>query len=134
MNMRIMKVAFCLFFSGFISSCGHSPIRDHLKSEKMTLGKAQGQIKVGMSGGQVAQILGSPNIVSTGEDGNEVWIYDKMSSSVSQSSSQSGVWFIVAYGGSSSSERSSSQRTLTIVINFDKNKKVKKLAYHSSSF
>ena len=126
-----------LFFTGLAlcsMGCVHVPVRNQLKSEKMTLGQAQGQIKIGMSGGQVTQILGSPNIVSTAEDGTEVWVYDKISSSVSQSSSNTGVWLIVGVASGSRYNRTSSQRTLTIIVNFDKNKKVRNLSYHSSSF
>ena len=38
-------------------------------SEKtLSVGKVQREIKVGMTGGQVAEVLGSPNIVSTDEN------------------------------------------------------------------
>ena len=115
-------------------SCTHNPIQEQQKTEKITVGKAQSQIKKGMSGGEVAKTLGSPNIVSTDENGHEVWVYDKISSSVSQSSSQSGIWLILASVGQEDSKRTSSQKTLTIIINFDKERKVKSLSYHSSSF
>ncbi len=119
----------------FLFGCGHgSHVKKQDPSENLTVGKAQAQIKVGMSGGAVAQILGSPNIVSTGEDGHEVWIYDKISRDVSRSSSQAGVWLILGGIGQSSSQWSSAEKTLTIVIKFDEQKKVKSLSYHSSKF
>ena len=38
-------------------------------SEKtLSVGKVQREIRVGMTGGQVAEVLGSPNIVSTDEN------------------------------------------------------------------
>lgn len=49
------------------------------EGERMTVGTVQREIRVGMSGGEVASVLGSPNIVSTDEDRREVWIYDKIS-------------------------------------------------------
>ena len=128
-----MKGVKVLLIGLILAGCAGQQTSD-LESEKITVGKAQGQIKVGMSGGEVARILGSPNIVSTGEDGNEVWIYDKMTSSVSQSSSQAGVWLILAGMGRSKASQTSSQRTLTIVVNFDGDRKVKNLAYHATSF
>jgi hypothetical protein len=44
----------------------------------MTVGKVQKEIRVEMSSADVAQALGSPNIVSTDEERREVWIYDKI--------------------------------------------------------
>ena len=89
------------------------------------------------NGEEVAEILGSPNIVTTDEERREVWIYDKISSDVvySESGGGSGLipWLIVS-GGKNSGAVSKSQRTLTIIIKFDNNGKVRDLAYHSSKF
>ena len=48
-------------------------------AEKITLGFVQSKIKVGVSGEDVVAVLGSPNIVTTEDVGNETWIYDKVS-------------------------------------------------------
>ena len=56
------------------------------KGDRLTVGKVQREIKIGMPSASVAEILGSPNIVSTDEDRREVWIYDKISSNASYSS------------------------------------------------
>jgi len=91
-----------------------------------------------MSSAQVIEILGSPNMVSTDEERREVWVYDKIATDVTYSTSEggAGVWLLVlGVGGSGSSgAKSTSQRTLTIVIKFDKDSKVRDFAYHSSSF
>jgi len=47
--------------------------------QKLTLGVAQKEIKVGMSQSDVAKALGSPNMVTKDKDGIETWIYDKVS-------------------------------------------------------
>ena len=91
----------------------------------LTLGTVQKEIKVGMSGGEVAEALGSPNVVSTDEQGREVWIYDRFATEVVGSGSS---WFVTA-GASSRT-----QRSLTVVIKFDENKRVRDFAYHSSRF
>ena len=44
-------------------------------ADRMTVGKVQKEIRVGMSGAEVAQVLGSPNIVSTDEERREVWLF-----------------------------------------------------------
>ena len=110
--------------------------------EQLTVGAVQKEIRIGMAGGQVAEILGSPNIVSTDENRNEVWIYDKISTQYVQADAQAG---ILAIGGGSDviggvgasgsqSSGATSQRTLTVVIKFDENGLVRDFAYHTSRF
>jgi outer membrane protein assembly factor BamE (lipoprotein component of BamABCDE complex) len=106
--------------------------------DRLTVGTVQRTIKVGMTSAQVIEALGSPNVVTTDEERREVWIYDKIATNVtySQSEGQSGLFLILAgVGGSGSSgSTSTSQRTLTVVIKFDKDNKVRDFAYHSSQF
>jgi outer membrane protein assembly factor BamE (lipoprotein component of BamABCDE complex) len=104
-------------------------------ADRMTVGKVQKEIRVGMSGAEVAQVLGSPNIVSTDEERREVWIYDKIATDRAYSSSSGGVnALILGFGGSSAGASSTSQRTLTVIIKFDKSGKVRDFAYHTSRF
>ena len=106
--------------------------------DKLTVGTVQRNIKVGMTSAQVVEALGSPNVVTTDEERREVWVYDKIATDVtySQSEGQSGLSLILAgIGGSGSSgSKSTSQRTLTVVVKFDKDSKVRDFAYHASSF
>ena len=134
----------------FLSGCMMTPqhrraVRDD-SGDRMTVGKVQKEIRVGMSGAEVAQVLGSPNIVSTDEERREVWIYDKISTETAYSTSEGGVAslilvsltdvFLGGGGGASgtSGASSTSQRTLTVIIKFDENKKVRDFAYHTSRF
>jgi len=102
--------------------------------DRVTVGKVQREIRIGMPSSQVIEVLGSPNIVSTDENRLEVWVYDKIATDVSYSNSNGGVWLILGSVGGNSGATSTSQRTLTIVIKFDADKKVRDFAYHSSSF
>jgi len=103
-------------------------------ADRLTVGKVQGEIKVGMPASEVAAILGSPNIVTTDEQRREVWIYDKVSSdSVDTASGISGS-IIILSGGKSSRSSSTTQRTLTIIIKYDENKLVRDFAYNYSQF
>ena len=102
--------------------------------DRVTVGKVQREIQVGMPSSQVVEVLGSPNIVSTDENRLEVWVYDKIATDVSYSNSNGGVWLILGAVGGNSGAASTSQRTLTIVVKFDAEKKVRDFAYHSSSF
>ena len=100
----------------------------------------------GMSGAQVASILGSPNIVSTDGNRDEVWIYDKFATDAAYSKSRTGLLGLVigtsgdvGAGGlgiktHSAGASSRSQRTLTVVIKFDGNRQVRDFAYHTARF
>lgn len=105
--------------------------------EKLTVAKAQNDLKKGMSSAEVIEIMGSPNIISTNKEGNEVWVYDKISTQNASQSGSIGTGFIPSLfvsGGNSSSSNASSQRTLTIIIKFNNNKKVQDISYHTSRF
>jgi outer membrane protein assembly factor BamE (lipoprotein component of BamABCDE complex) len=108
----------------------HESVRGDDKST-ISVGVAQKNIKVGMSGAAVAEVLGSPNIVSTDEEGRQVWIYDRVTTSV-RATTASGPLTLVVGGAAGASERS--QSTLTIIVKFDKAEKVRDLAYHTSKF
>lgn len=102
--------------------------------EELTVGTVQREIRIGMSAAEVAEVLGSPNIVTTDEERREVWIYDKISSEVSYSERGGYGTLILIGGGGSSGEKSTSQKTLTIIIKFDEENKVRDFAYHTSRF
>jgi len=114
--------------------------------DRLTVGTVQKEIRVGMSGADVAAVLGSPNIVSTDEERREVWIYDKVATDFVQSSSSGGISALILGFGSSAAglgggsysssagASSRSQRTLTIIIKFDLEGKVRDFAYHTARF
>jgi outer membrane protein assembly factor BamE (lipoprotein component of BamABCDE complex) len=102
--------------------------------DRLTVGTVQKEIRVGMSGAEVAQALGSPNIVSTDELRREVWIYDKISTTTAYSRSDGGATILVLGFSSAAGAQSTSQRTLTVIVKFDEDKKVRDFAYHSSNF
>lgn len=113
---------------------------------RLTVGTVQREVRVGMSGAEVAQVLGSPNIVSTDEQRRQVWIYDKIATDRAYSTSSGGINSLIlgaassAVGGlgggfhAASGASSTSQRTLTVIIKFDQAGKVRDFAYHSSRF
>jgi len=116
-----------------LAACSSPPPPEE-KPDELTVGKVQGEIKVGMDAASVAAILGSPNIVTTDEQRREVWIYDKISSDRVSTESSIGGGIIIFGGGKSSAKSSSNQRTLTIIIKYDEEKKVRDFAYNYSSF
>ena len=87
-----------------------------------------------MPASDVAIVLGSPNIVSLDENKDEVWVYDKISTQVEYTSGSAGIWLLVFGGHRESGSSQKSQKTLTVIVKFDNDKKVKDFVYRSSSF
>jgi outer membrane protein assembly factor BamE (lipoprotein component of BamABCDE complex) len=120
-------------------------VRDD-SGDRLTVGKVQREIRVGMTSADVISVLGSPNMVSTDDERREVWVYDKIATERVYSSSSGGVNVLfLGFGGSaagglggggnsSAGASSTSQRTLTVIIKFDKESKVRDFAYHTSRF
>ena len=134
-----MKTVYALAVIAMMSFIGCTTVdnRSNLQSVKeqdITVGKVQKEVRVGMSGAQVAEALGSPNIVTKDEGGDETWVYDKIATEASYYENSSGL-FLVLYGSTSrSGAASTTQRTLTVVIKYDANSKVKSFSYHASKF
>ena len=124
-----------IFLSGCSSAYYHAKqVHKADQLDRVTVGKVQSQIRIGMASAQVIEILGSPNIVTTDENRLENWVYDKIATDVVYSNESGGAWLIIGSVYPNSGASSTSQRTLTIVVKFDSDKKVRDFAYHSSSF
>ena len=132
------KILFILSMLPFLVGCQtatqHKQDVENSSNDKLTVGIVQKEIRVGMSGADVATALGSPNIVSTDSERREVWIYDKVSRVSASSSSKSGATLILIGGSTSASSTSTSQWSLTIIIKFDNNGRVRDFSYRQSSF
>ncbi len=132
--MKIIGLLLALLMSGCMTAQEHREAVQDDSSDRVTVGNVQREIKLGMSGADVAKVLGSPNIVTTDDERREVWIYDKFSTDTTVSEN-SGFGSLIILGSSGRAGSSStSQRTLTVIIKFDKEKKVRDFAYHTSRF
>ncbi len=140
-NMTVAVLA-ALITAGCSATHHAADVRAADDIDRVTVGTVQKEIRIGMSAADVASALGSPNIVTTGDQRQETWIYDKISSDVSYSRS-SGTVVGLIFGGSgggagvgstSAGSTSSSQRTLTVIIKFDGNNEVRDFSYHTSRF
>ncbi len=147
---QLIIVSLTTTLVGCMSAADHGQSLHSTKDREFTLGRVQKRIHPGMSQASVAEALGSPNIVTKDETGAETWIYDKIATEASYSSDRGGVGGGAGAGGVAdrvlvlggllgSYERqagasSSTQRTLTVVIKFDKNSSVRDFSYHSSKF
>ena len=130
----ILLLSALTVFSGCDAARHATSTQEGLQGDRLTVGTVQKEIKKGMSGAQVIEALGSPNIVSTDEQGREVWVYDKIATDKVYSESSGGGTLILLWAKGAAGSSSTSQRTLTVVIKFDEDKKVRDFAYHTSRF
>lgn len=148
---KVATIALCaLCLTGCMTAGQHrDAVRDN-SGDRITAGKVQREIKVGMTNAEVVEILGSPNLVSTDDKRREVWVYDKISTESAYSTSSGGVSALIlggagsgglmggGLGGGSYKEgagaSSTTQRTLTVIIKYDEQGKVRDFAYRQSSF
>ncbi|MCB0319406.1 MAG: hypothetical protein KDD60_00690 [Bdellovibrionales bacterium] len=140
--------ALCL--GGCMSAADHQQALHSTQEREFTLGLVQTRIYKGMSQTEVAESLGSPNIVTRDGGGDESWVYDKIASEASYSNDRGSVGGGVGAGGfagsvlllggvssgysKSAGAAATTQKTLTVVIKFDRNQKVKDFSYHSTKF
>ncbi len=130
MKQTWIAVGVCLM----VAAAGCVGGQAEIKEDRLTVGKVQGEVKVGMPASQVAELLGSPNIVTTDEKRREVWIYDKVSTDRVDTSRSSFAGIIILGAAARDSSSSQRQRTLTIIIKYDEDKKVRDFAYNATQF
>ncbi len=150
MRKLIVLLAFTLLTTGCMTAAQHNQSLHSEADREFTLGQVQKHIYRGMSQAAVAESLGSPNIVSKDDLGDETWIYDKIATEASYSADRGSVAGGVGAGGPAGSvlilggllgsydrqagSSASTQKTLTVVIKFDRSSRVKDFSYHSSKF
>lgn len=143
-------------FSAVVALCGCHGAQYHRdavspdRNSALTVGTVQREIRVGMSGADVAGVLGSPNMVTSDDQRRETWVYDKISTERAYSADSGGISTLILGGatigdglvgggvgpsfGSGSGASSTTQKTLTVIIKFDSDRRVRDFAYHSSQF
>lgn len=137
MNYKIIVLVYIVLFAGCTTKdTYYNPNVD----EKLTVAKAQ-EIQKGMSSAEVVGKLGTPNIITKDESKQEVWVYDKTTTQNAKQNTSGigGLWTLTTqglfggiWGGQETS--ASSERTLTIIIKFDSENRVKDVVYRTSSF
>ena len=135
-----------LALAGCLSAPEHRAAARDEATGRLSVGTVQREIRVGMSGAEVITVLGPPNIVTTDAERREVWTYDRIATETVYSSSAGGVSALVLGLGSSilggvapgvsqsSGAEVRTQRTLTVILRFDAERKVRDFSYHSSQF
>ena len=153
--LTIVSPSFAVVQSAKVSKTKETPTP--VVAQEMTLGVVQKYVHNGMSQDEVAIALGSPNIVTQDANGKETWIYDKISSAITDRNKNEsiiensmetrymwhGLLTLVTLGLINKdvkpelkdvSQVVTTQKTLTIVIKFDSSNKVESFTYHMSKF
>ena len=149
-HLTILPYLIILLFLGCMSVAEHRQSVSIDEADRITVGKVQREIRVGMTSADVVEALGSPNIVTTDEKRREVWVYDKIATEHAYSTTSGGVSALIlagfvggdAAGGGGvlpsfskgTGASSTTQRTLTIIIKYDEENKVRDFAYRQSTF
>lgn len=130
--LSFVTPAFAVLHSAKITK--NKDITTPVQDQELTLGVVQRDIKIGSTQDEVATALGSPNIVTKDSDGKDTWIYDKVSSISSYD--EKGLYANIILAGYNKNKGSvqNVQKTLTVVIKFDKNNRVESFTYHMSKF
>lgn len=152
--MKLFKIA--MIMACMVATTGCMAVSQHKAAvrddtgDRLTVGKVQREIRIGMTNAEVVEVLGSPNMVTTDSKRRETWVYDKIATEHAYSTSSGGVSALILGGAGSNGlvggglggadyssgtgASSTSQRTLTIIIKYDENGRVRDFAYRQSSF
>jgi len=132
--------------AGCMSGAQHRAEVQDDSTPRLTVGTVQREIRVGLTGAEVVDVLGAPNVVTTDAERNETWVYEKVASESVHSTSSAGVAALILGGGGdtagagvgtlgrSAGATSRTQRTLTIVIRFGADARVREFSYRASQF
>jgi len=131
-HTHILAIRFALIAATILGTMGCSGDGGKKRPERdeVTPATVQREIRLGMSGAEVIEALGPPNIQTTDEQRRVVWVWDR----IATDSSASGGYWTVILGGQSRRVESKSQRTLTIFIYFDQDNKVRDFACRGTQF
>lgn len=109
-----------------------SQLNSNSKVSKVLISNAQ-RISQGMTGTEVIECLGSPNIITSDTEGIDTWIYDKILREFETITVEDGSW-LFSPRLTTITSGSSSEKTLIVVIRFSVDKKVKQVSYRQSSY
>ena len=114
-----------------------------IQKDSLSYGMVNAKVKKGeTTQTDIMQLFGAPNITSTNRDGQEVWMYDRISSE-SEGNNWSearrfGVFFGLGTVGNDSNKAGSGRRsttsTLTVIITFNEDKTVKEYSSRATQF
>jgi outer membrane protein assembly factor BamE (lipoprotein component of BamABCDE complex) len=135
MNKIITALLIVVTFAGCTTPAWKHARDLHSSADRnLTVGVVQRDIRKGMSASDVASALGSPNIVTKDNGDAQTWVYDKIATEASYSRDGGGLFLILGNSDSAAGASATTQKTLTVVIKFDRNDRVSDVNYHSTKF
>jgi len=130
----MVKLIFSIFIVLWLNGCASNTQNEN----RLTLGTVQAHVTKGQNQAEILKSLGSPNIITKDFQGNEVWTYDRISK---ESHSKGGIGFflfnpVTWFGGGATqyNKSSSSSKSLTVIITFDKHKNVLDYSFQSLEY
>ena len=134
---KFSKTAITTIFSSvlvLLQGCS-STQNDSTKDATLTQANVQLNLKKGESTqADILSAFGAPNVITTEGSGDEVWSYQKNSMTTTARSDGYYATIILAGVNSGDGKYNQSTKTATLIIKFDKNKKVKDFKFMSASF
>ena len=116
-----------------ITGCSATQYR---AADRGTAETAQRQVSIGLGSANVAAILGSPDSVSNDQNEEETWVYDRISTDLSYSTSNGAIVGLVfgnyIGGANYIGAAMTSQQTLTVSIKFDEDDLVRDFSYYTT--
>lgn len=103
-------------------------------SEEFTLGLVQQQLHAGMPQSDIVSCLGAPNMVVKNSEGCETWVYNKTSQSTRETYNKSWFWLLFAGRRKGCQSTETSQKSLTVVLNFNKNACLETFTYNTHNY
>jgi outer membrane protein assembly factor BamE (lipoprotein component of BamABCDE complex) len=134
--MSLRKIALTGLLALAASACAPLPTKPvTTRNSDLTHGNVQLNLKVGeTTQASVLEVFGAPNITTIDGSGQEVWTYQR-AATVSQSASSNGFWTILLAGQSQqASGFEQTQRMMTLIIKFNKDRVVSDFRSRSSEF
>jgi hypothetical protein len=128
MKIQVKSLFFCLLIiSTAISftSCNSNNVPENKKNSPFTQGNVQLNLKKDVTTqAEVLDKFGPPNVMTIDSNGNEVWTYQK--NAMITRSKKSGFYgsIILAGGDSSTAGFEQTVKSMTLIIKFDKSKKL----------
>lgn len=138
------KWLFCLLMSFSIFLIGCTNIQDVVPTQKsnLTVGMIKSKVVEGRSTqNDVIELFGSPNLITTNSEGNEVWTYNRSSYNTKQTSGNANagilgtgaiLWIFGASASSAVSNASTS--SFDFIVTFNKKGVVEKYKIISASY
>lgn len=146
-RLTLMYKFFAIFgLSMVLISCASTswqglPIAERQATEhgSLSYGIVTSKVKKGeTTQEEIIRLFGPPNITTINNDGEEVWVYDRISNETKQQgwseASRFNVFFDLGISQKYGEGRSSITRTITVIIEFDKQKKVKDFSARATQF